>query len=175
MPTMYRHFAFALLAVVTLASQALAALPPAHERALPFTAPAGWNCTENRQDWVCTQPSAEGKLEALLVFSAQSTQGAQSADSLEALLTELQAPRHQNTANPELFSKPEFAKKVSLNGKTWIHARHFESEIPGFTTEYFATLAQGRAVRVTLSARKESFAKIQPELQRLVEKLTRLQ
>ena len=153
-----------------LSTSAAFAAVPAQGMAtgLPFLTPSGWKCEPDKSTWVCKSTRPELTQDALMVISAKTPDA---NDSLDTYLNELKAPRHQNTANPELFSKPEFAKKVQVGSVNWINARHFEAEIPGFTTEYFATVNHGRAYLVTLSARKGAFAQAQPDLKRVVESI----
>ena len=56
-------------------------------------------------------------------------------------------------------SRVEFVKSREIGGRTWIHSRHFESEVPGFYTDYFATGDQHIAILVTFSAHRSVFDK----------------
>jgi len=159
----------AFLGFALSTSATFAAVPsPGVATGLPFLAPAGWNCAQEKTAWVCKSTRPELTQDALMVIT---TKTPDASDSLDTYLNMLKAPRHQNTADPELFSKPEFAQEVKIGAVSWINARHFESEIPGFTTEYFATVNHGRAYLVTLSARKGAFARAQPDLRRVVESI----
>jgi len=141
---------------------------PTNNQELFFQVPAGWNCNLERAEWVCRSTSSAIAKSAVMVIAAK-VPGAK--DSLASYLDSLKNPRPVRSSKSKRFSKPEFAKEVRLGGQAWINARHYESEISGFTTEYLATVGSKHAYLVTLSARKAIFPKVKEDLWQLADSI----
>ncbi len=54
-------------------------------------------------------------------------------------------------------STVEFVKRETIGDKVWVHGRQFESEVPNYYTDYFATVSDQIAILVTFSAYRDNF------------------
>ncbi|MGU3420751.1 hypothetical protein [Methylobacterium sp. D54C] len=54
-------------------------------------------------------------------------------------------------------SRVDFVKREAIGDKMWVHARHYESELATYYTEYLASTTDALAILVTFSAYEEYF------------------
>lgn len=74
----------------------------------------------------------------------------------QRILLQCEGP-HCHLALPLAPSTVEFVKRETIGERTWVHGRQFESEVPNYYTDYFATVDDEIAILVTFSAYRQSF------------------
>jgi hypothetical protein len=140
-----------------LALRASARADVFHSSYLSFVLPPGWKCNLEGEEWVCEDQS-EGKQKTAIIILTAKEQG--SEDRLDLY------EDHLSTAKPLMDAKGmptgrsstlEFVRRETIDNKVWVHGRQFESEVPNYYTDYFATVSDHIAMLVTFSAHRENF------------------
>lgn len=119
---------------------------------LSFELPDSWACEQEQTEYVCTPLDASEARNAMIILAAKE---AGPEDNFSAYQNYLAKPRLLKTTKgvPEP-SKVIHSKARVINSQQWIEGLHLSSEIEGFYTLYLATVKQGLAVLVSLSAEK---------------------
>jgi hypothetical protein len=128
-----------------------------HSSYLSFELPPGWKCNLEVTEWVC-EDQAEGKQKTAIIILTAKEQG--SEDRLDLYEDHLSAtrPLMDSKGMPTGRSSTlEFVKRETIGDKIWVHGRQFESEVPNYYTDYFATVSDHIAILVTFSAYRENF------------------
>lgn len=119
---------------------------------LTFELPDSWSCQQEGTEWICSPVDSVVARDALIILSAKE---AGPEDSFASYQSYLSQPRLlQNSKNIPKPSKVIHSKTRNINEQQWIEGLHLNSEIEGFYTLYLATVKQGLAVLVSLSAEK---------------------
>jgi hypothetical protein len=124
---------------------------------ISFELPSGWTCALEETEWVCSD-EAEGKQRsAIIILTAKERGDADRFDLYEDHLS-ISRPLMDTTGLPTgRSSTVEFVKRETIAGRMWVHGRQFESEVPNFYTDYFATVDDRVAILVTFSAHRQFF------------------
>jgi hypothetical protein len=134
-----------------------------------FELPPQWQCSLEGAEWVCQSTNESKKKDAIIVLAAK-LKGDQ--DSLDQYLTYLKAVKSYNSVQGKpIKSDPKYAKTVNLNGQAWVDSIHQDSEIPGFTTRYLATVKDGIGVLITYSINKSKYQEYLGDFDNLVRTL----
>jgi hypothetical protein len=124
---------------------------------LSFALPPGWQCSLEGTEWVCEDQS-EGKEKTAIIILTAKERG--SDDRLDLFEDHLSAPKPVTDAKgmpTGRSSKVEFVIREPIGARMWVHSRQFESEVPNYYTDYFATVDDEIAILLTFSAYKDSF------------------
>lgn len=123
---------------------------------LTFELPDNWSCQQEGTEWICSPLDSVIARDALIILSAKE---AGPEDSFASYQTYLSQPRLlQNSKNIPKPSRVIHSKTRNINDQQWVEGLHLNSEIEGFYTLYLATVKQGLAVLVSLSAEKNKAA-----------------
>jgi hypothetical protein len=124
-----------------------------------FEMPPQWQCLLEGAEWVCQNTQEDKKRDAIIVLAAK-LKGDQ--DSLDQYQTYLSGVKNFTSVQGKpLKSEPKFSKMKTINGHPWVDSLHFESEIPGFYTHYYATIKEDIGVLVTYSVNKAKYSDYQ--------------
>jgi hypothetical protein len=124
---------------------------------ISFELPPGWTCHLEEKEWVCVDEAEGNQRSAIIILTAKERGETDRFDLYEDHLS-TPRPLISRDGNPiGRSSRVEFVRPEEIGGRMWIHGRHFESEVPGFYTEYFATVDERIAILVTLSAHRTVF------------------
>lgn len=119
---------------------------------MSFEIPDSWNCIQEGTEWLCSPLDKAQSRNAMIILSAKE---AGPEDSFASYQTYLAQPRLlRNSSNVPQPSKVVHTKIRNINDQKWVEGLHLSSEIEGFYTLYLATVKQGLAVLVSLSAEK---------------------
>ena len=121
-----------------------------------------WRCSAEGADTICRPVGSLDELKKVIIWSAKE-KGPN--DSLENYRQHLSEIKKWKSKFLNVTSVPISSRIVNLNGRDWVDAVQFNSEVRNYTTRYLATVTENRAILVTLSARKESFKDFERELQ----------
>ena len=124
---------------------------------ISFELPPRWGCKLEQTEWVCVD-SAEGPQSSAIIILTAKERG--TIDRLDLYEDELSRPRPLRDTNGNPLgrsSRVVFVRSEIIATRTWIHGRQFESELPNYYTEYFATVDDQIAILVTFSAHSSVF------------------
>ncbi|VTZ26883.1 conserved exported hypothetical protein [Methylocella tundrae] len=128
-----------------------------HSSYLSFALPPGWKCNLEGAEWVC-EDQAEGKQKTAIIILTAKEQGSEDRLDLYEDLLSTQKPLMDSEGMPMGRSSTlEFVRRETIGDKVWVHGRQFESEVPNYYTDYFATVSDHIAMLVTFSAYQENF------------------
>jgi hypothetical protein len=134
-----------------------------------FELPSGWTCGLEKVTWLCQHMEDKKKREALIILAAK-IRGNQ--DSMEQYQSRLTGSKNYVAADGKgVNSEVKFTKSVEINGHPWIDSLHFQSEVPGFITRYFATIEQNIGILITFSVEKDKYAQYVSDLTQLMNSL----
>lgn len=68
----------------------------------------------------------------------------------------------------QIISKVINVKRIKLDNRTWIHAIHQDSELPGFTTTYLASTNAQYGYVISISAPTELYVKKSSQIESLI-------
>jgi hypothetical protein len=124
---------------------------------MSFELPPRWTCQLEQAEWVCEDGSEGPQKSAIIILTAKE-RGA--IDRLDIYEDELSRPRPLRDTNGNPLGRSSrviFVRSEAIGARTWIHGRQFESEVPNYYTEYFATVDDQIAILVTFSAHSSIF------------------
>lgn len=120
-----------------------------------FELPPGWECALEGTEWVCQSTNEERKKEAIIILAAKERGPQDSMMEYEAYL------KRNKTFNlpggKTQVSEPKDIKLREVNGQKWVDALHLASEVPGFYTQYLATVKESLGIAVTFSVGKDFY------------------
>lgn len=121
-----------------------------------FELPPQWQCSLEGAEWICQSKNPLAKTEAMMVLAAK-LKGPQ--DSIEKFQAYLEAPKtFTNAQGKPMKSELKTAKRANYNNQEWVDALHFESELPGYYTRYWATVVkEDLAVLITYAVTKDKY------------------
>jgi hypothetical protein len=124
---------------------------------LSFVLPPEWKCSLEGLEWVC-EDQAEGKQKsAIIILTAKEQRSEDRLDLYEDHLSATKPLMDAKGMPTGRSSTLEFVKRETIDDKVWVHGRQFESEVPNYYTDYFATVSDHIAMLVTFSAYRENF------------------
>jgi hypothetical protein len=146
--------------------------PPPLERfvssVFEFQLPRGWQCKAEGGETVCNY--GEKPPHSAMCVLAMKYRGAQ--DTFAAYTDYLSKPREFNDAHGvTVRSEVRRVGTREIAGRRWIVALHYQSEVPGFFTEYLATLTSHIAILVTFSASERSMDQHRKEFETMMSSL----
>lgn len=147
----------AFLAMLTLAAGRAAHASTFQNSYVEFELPDEWTCGLEETEWVCSD-EREGKRKAAIIILTAKFRGEE--DRLDLYEDHLATTRPITDAdgNPVgRSSRVEFVRREKIGERTWIHARHYESEVPSYFTDYLASTDDDVAVLVTFSSHRDFF------------------
>ncbi|KQQ35542.1 hypothetical protein ASG19_17805 [Rhizobium sp. Leaf306] len=124
---------------------------------MSFELPANWSCVLEETEWVCGDKDQIDKRSAIIILTAKEVGPMDRLDLYEDHISVPVQLVDKDGNSIGRSSRVEFARQEEINGVTWIHGRQFESEVPDYYTDYFATVDSKIAVLVTFSAREDGF------------------
>ncbi len=120
-----------------------------------FELPPGWECMLEGTEWVCQSTNEERKKEAIIILAAKE-RGPQ--DSMMEYQAYLKRNKTFNLPGGKTqVSEPKDIKVREVNGQNWVDALHLASEVPGFYTQYLATVKESLGIAVTFSVGKDFY------------------
>ncbi len=137
---------------------------------ISFEMPDTWRCNLEQTEWVCRSESLKESKEAIIILTAKEVGPTDSFQQYEDRLnSSFQVTGRSGTPTP---SKPSYkAKKIQINGQTWIDGLHLSSEVPNYFTRYMATIKEKIAVLITFSAHRNFYAKYSQDFFKSVQSL----
>lgn len=124
---------------------------------LSLQLPEGWACQTDAQTLICLDRSPSSQQNAALVVSYKRRGG---EDSLTIYKDQLSRPRHLSQGEVNSPSQPKGVREMTINRAKWIEGIHFGSEINGYYTHYYATVAGPYAILVSISVQDEAYEKM---------------
>lgn len=130
-----------------------------------------WDCQLDQTEWVCRSQKQPENREAIIILTAKEVGP---MDTFEAY------KQHLNTSQPTAYKVPGGEnlskviyppKEVKINDHLWVDGLHLNSEVPNYYTRYLATIKEGIAVLVTLSAHKDHYSRYSKDFFKTVQSL----
>jgi hypothetical protein len=124
---------------------------------ISFELPPGWGCKIEQTEWVCSDRAESPQSSAIIILTAKDRG---TIDRLDLYEDELSRPRPLRDTNGNPLGRSSrvfFVRPEIISTRTWIHGRQFESEVPNYYTDYFATVDDQIAILVTFSAHSSVF------------------
>ncbi len=120
-----------------------------------FELPPGWECALEGTEWVCQSTNADRKKEAIIILAAKERGPQDSMMEYEAYLKKTKT--FNLPGGKTQVSEPKDIKIREVNGQPWVDALHLASEVPGFYTQYLATVKESLGIAVTFSVGKDFY------------------
>ena len=120
-----------------------------------FELPPGWECGLEGSEWVCQSTNEARKKEAIIILAAKERGENDTLDDYQSHLKEKKV--FKLPGGKSIVSEPSYTKTMQIHGHTWIDSLHLQSEIPGFYTQYLATVKEKLGVAVTFSVAKDHY------------------
>jgi hypothetical protein len=124
---------------------------------ISFELPPGWRCELEQVEWVCTDRAESPQSSAIIILTAKERG---TIDRLDLYEDELSRPRPLRDTNGNPLGRSSrilFVRSEPISTRMWVHGRQFESEVPNYYTDYFATVDEQIAILVTFSAHTSVF------------------
>jgi len=136
---------------------------------LEFELPIGWDCNLEGSEWVCQSDNADRKKEAIIIFAAKARGSEDSLPDYQKYLK--QAKIYQLPGGVTQVSEPKFNQIEVIKNHHWISSLHLASEVPGFYTQYFATVKSALGIAVTFSVAKDHYQDYRETISKLMRSL----
>lgn len=95
-----------------------------------------------------------------------------SDDTFEAYRAHLLRPRNTRSADGTIVqSEVRRVDTRRVAGYDWVSALHYQSEVPGYFTEYYATVTSHVAILVTFSAHRDHVERHRKEFDTMISSL----
>jgi hypothetical protein len=124
---------------------------------LSFELPSAWKCNLEGTEWVCEDTSEGAEKTAIIILTAKERGSEDRLDLYEDHLSVTKPLVGGKGVPTGRSSTVEFVRRETIGDRTWVHGRQFESEVPNYYTDYFATVGDQIALLVTFSAYRQSF------------------
>ena len=132
-----------------------------------FELPKGWHCQEEGTETVCQVGSPPISAICILTRKYRGPN-----DTVEAYGKYLSAPKEiKDKGGTLLRSEVRHVERKQIGGYLWVSAVHYQSELPGYVTEYYATLTSHIAVLVTFSVHQSYTRKYQKDFATMISSL----
>ncbi|NPU13075.1 hypothetical protein HL666_20095 [Bradyrhizobium sp. 83002] len=126
---------------------------------ISFELPSGWTCALEETEWVCSDETEVKQRTAIIILTAKERGDIDRFDLYEDHLSTSRPLMDSNGLPTGRSSTVEFVKRETIGDRIWVRSRQFESEVPNFFTEYFATVDGRIAILVTFSAHRQYFSR----------------
>lgn len=120
-----------------------------------FELPPGWDCALEGTEWVCQSTNEDRKKEAIIILAAKERGPQDSLMEYEAYLKKTKT--FNLPGGKTQVSEPKDIKVREVNGQKWVDSLHLASEVPGFYTQYLATVKDSLGIAVTFSVGKDFY------------------
>tara|TARA_R110002049_G_scaffold177379_1_gene344502 strand:+ start:392 stop:1162 length:771 start_codon:yes stop_codon:yes gene_type:complete len=120
-----------------------------------FQLPPGWECALEGSEWVCQSTNDQRKKEAIIILAAKERGPQDSMMEYQAYLKKNKT--FMLPGGKTQVSEPKDIKVREVNGQQWVDALHLASEVPGFYTQYLATVKESLGIAVTFSVGKDFY------------------
>ncbi|PIP89584.1 MAG: hypothetical protein COW01_11445 [Bdellovibrionales bacterium CG12_big_fil_rev_8_21_14_0_65_38_15] len=120
-----------------------------------FELPPGWECALEGTEWVCQSTNEQRKKEAIIILAAKERGPQDSMMEYEAYLKKNKT--FMLPGGKTQVSEPKDIKLREVNGQNWVDSLHLASEVPGFYTQYLATVKESLGIAVTFSVGKDFY------------------
>jgi len=124
---------------------------------LSFELPPAWKCNLEGLEWVCEDTSEGSQKTAIIILTAKERGSEDRLDLYEDHLSAAKPLMDSRGLPTGRSSTVQFVRRETIGDKMWVHSRQFESEVPNYYTDYFATVGDDIAILVTFSAYRLSF------------------
>jgi hypothetical protein len=132
-----------------------------------FDLPVGWVCKREGTEHVCSHGAPPFASILILTMKYRGEN-----DTAAAYRQHLSNPKARNAkSGHQLNSTVIEVRQQHLAGHSWIVARHLNSEIENYYTDYYASLTSHIAVLVTFSAHKERHRDFQSDFDTMINSL----
>jgi hypothetical protein len=152
-----------------LAARALVGPPAERMRTsvFEFELAPGWACVREGTEHVCRKGSASREAVAIMTMKERGP-----TDTVGQYLEHLSTPQTVTDRQGRRWSSRVIrVQRLRLGGREWIVGRHHESEVRGYTTDYYAALTSHKAILVTFSVHQDHVEAFAPEFARMVASL----
>jgi|GEM_PF-3842492 len=131
-----------------------------------FDLPDNWACHQEGAAWICAPTNNTEAREAVIISTAKL---AGPDDSLNSFDNYLRQPRTLIGKTKSSLSQPISVNRKKVGDQDWVEAVHMGSEIPNFTTHYFATVKQKLAILISMSSDQDLKQKYDPLFTRVIQ------
>jgi hypothetical protein len=112
-----------------------------------FQLPKGWRCEQQGTETVCVVGEQPYSAMCILAMKYRGPN-----DTFEAYREYLSTPREiEDREGEPLKSEVHRVEHRQIGGYWWVNGVHYQSEVPNYLTEYYATLTSHVAILVTFS------------------------
>jgi hypothetical protein len=118
-------------------------------RYMSFEMPSTWDCRLEETEFVCQEIGVK-QVSSIAILTAKITEP--SADNAAVYTSELGLERELRLKDGRtILSKPLENRVRCIGAKNWHWGKQYQSEVPGYFTEYFATVSGSIAILLTVS------------------------
>ena len=127
---------------------------------------SGFSCSLEGAELVCQKTSSEIPAPVTIVITSRTRT---SDESIATFKKHLSRPREFSTADGgKVSSEVKSVKTDKIGEHFWIDALHFQSEVPGFYTRYYATIVGKNSIVATFTMKKELFESFDKTVPKIV-------
>ncbi len=120
---------------------------------LTFELPDSWSCHSDEHNLVCLEQKDGPETSAMVVSYKDSGPD----DKLDIYKNQLGQPRLLKDGEVSQPSEVRAIREIDLNGRKWVEAVHYASEIADYYTHYFVTNADPYAILLSISVHKSAY------------------
>jgi len=144
--------------------------PPHYYRTayLEFALPAGWTSDREGAETVC-MPPGKAPHKALIIMAVKPRSPRDRRDDYYEHLGK--AKTLSLPDGKQVTSEVIHFRKVRIGGYEWVDALHRNSEVPGYSTRYLATVTSHLALAVTFTAAHGSYEAMNREFEKSIRSL----
>lgn len=124
---------------------------------MTFDLPDGWTCQLEETEHICNDTAVSGPAPSIIIMAAKFKGEDDRLDRYEDHLSTPRPVMDRNGLPTGRSSRVIEVRTQDISGQSWVRARHFESELPEFYTDYLATVGERVAILVTFSAHRSVF------------------
>lgn len=136
---------------------------------LEFELPIGWDCNLEGSEWVCQSENVDRKKEAIIIFAAKARGPDDALPDYQKHLK--QSKTFQLPGGVTQVSEPKLNQIEIIKNHHWVSSLHLASEVPGFYTQYFATVKSALGIAVTFSVAKDHYQEYRATINKLMRSL----
>jgi hypothetical protein len=129
---------------------------------ITFELPHGWDCKAVETEWVCRPREVETARRTIVVLTAKVRGPNDRMDFYEDYLGTPRPPTVRGDGRERPLSTVIYMRREQMAGREWVRARHYQSLLPRFYSEYFATIDGQLAILLTFSAHEDHFEELFP-------------
>jgi hypothetical protein len=138
---------------------------------ISFEIPVTWDCQLEQTEYVCQESGVSTAVRMIAIFAAKIADP--DRDNPAVYASELGRRREykDDRTGEIVVSQPLRSGRRCIGGYSWYWGKQYESELPNYYTEYFASIQNGIAVLVTVSYEKSVEAEGSPIASTIAERL----